>query len=49
MDWVQKATGLNGGGSRASVLGVNIEVFEIPDDLEKLLPSKKKIDSGWPP
>ena len=40
---MQKATGLNGGGSRASVLGVNIGVFAIPGDLENSIPSKSGV------
>ena len=43
MDWVQKATGLKGCGSRVSVLGVNIDVFEITGDLENFMPSKSGI------
>ena len=40
---MQKATSLNGGGSRVSVLGINIEVFAIPGDLENSIPSKSGV------
>ena len=40
---MQKATGLKGCGSRVSVLGVNIDVSEILDDLENFMPSKSGV------